>query len=346
MNPLILKNAKILLIGDFPNDSDIRAGRPFSGRVGEQLGHMLSDAGLSYASVSLTNVFDTMPKGGDINNWAIDRKSLKNLLETGARWSPIPCKKGVVSPEFVVPALSRLEGEIAKASPNVIVPLGNIALAALTGQSGITKLRGALYMAEGRKVIPSYHPAAIIRNYEWHATAVADFMKVKLHSVSPEAWPKNRKIYLEPTVEDLLTWQERLCRAEFLAMDIETKHRQITCIGFSPSNAESYVIPFWNKKGNHWEDPKDEALAYRVTRAICRSPAVKILQNGLYDLQYLAKYSIPVQGFSEDTMIKHHALYPALPKGLDYLGSLYTDEVAWKRWRVRGGDTQELKKDE
>jgi hypothetical protein len=185
-----------------------------------------------------------------------------------------------------------------------------------------------------------------MQNYEWYPTAAADFIKAKIHSESPIAILKNRKIWIEPTIEDLISWGEYLCEAKYLSIDIETKNKQITCIGFAPSNEESFVIPFWDKFGNHWENHADEAIAYRVTRAICKSKAIKIFQNGLYDIQYLARYKIPVLHFLEDTMIKHHSLYPDLPKGLDYLGSIYTDEVAWKRWRVRGGDTQEYKKDE
>ena len=33
---------------------------------------------------------------------------------------------------------------------------------------------------------------------------------------------------------------------------------------------------------------------------------------------------------THDTMLLHHALQPKSPKGLDYLGSVYTDESAWK----------------
>jgi hypothetical protein len=39
---------------------------------------------------------------------------------------------------------------------------------------------------------------------------------------------------------------------------------------------------------------------------------------------------IPVPFASDDTMLLHHALQPELDKGLAFLGSIYTNEAAWK----------------
>jgi DNA polymerase len=344
MKPILVRNAKILLVGEAPSEQELRAGLPFLGPAGQELDLMLGEAGLSRADVSLTNVFFERPPNGDLNAWAVPRKDLKHLVDASLPFAAIPCKKGVVDPKKIQPALVRLQAEIETANPNVIAALGNTPTAALCGVSGITKLRGALHFAGTRKVIPTYHPSAILRQYEWRPQVVADFQKVKIHAASPEANLLNRKIYLQPSLDDLLDWRAMLVRAEHLAFDIETRHRQITCIGFAPSKTESYVIPFWSNSGSYWPDAESEAFAYKIVRDICKSPAIKIAQNGLYDVQYLYHYSIPVVNFLEDTMIKHHSLFPALPKGLDFLGSIYADDRAWKRWRIRGGD--QLKREE
>jgi hypothetical protein len=44
-----------------------------------------------------------------------------------------------------------------------------------------------------------------------------------------------------------------------------------------------------------------------------------------------------------DTMLLHHSMYPELPKSLGFLGSIYTNEAAWKLMRR---DAEELKRDE
>jgi len=61
----------------------------------------------------------------------------------------------------------------------------------------------------------------------------------------------------------------------------------------------------------------------------------RVTQNGLYDIQWLwRKAGIHPRGDSDhDTMLMSHALYPEMPKGLGFLGSVYSDESAWKELR-------------
>ena len=339
--------AKILLVVDFPAEADLQQGTLLSmgSAPGKELDSILADVGLSRSDVEITSIFTTRPPNGDINAWAIDRKSIKASVDLLRPWRAIPCKKGVADPKLVQPALERLANTIAKCAPNVIVALGNIPLASLCGVSGIGKLRGALHFYKTTKVIPTYAINGVLANYEWRPSVVADFLKTVREAESPLADLINRKIYIEPTRRDLEFWTERLCSEEFLAFDIETRAKQITCIGFAPNREESFVIPFWFGNENYWSQ-EDEIFAYKCVRKICASPAIKIAQNGLYDVQYLFKYQIPVVNFLHDTMLLHHSLYPALQKGLDFLGSIYANDRAWKRWRVRGGDTHDLKRDE
>ena len=345
MKLLAPAGAKILLIGEIPTEEDLRVGAPFTGHAGRELDTMLADTELSRANVALTYLFKERPPGGDINALAVPRTKLS--LDLSLPWAGIPCKKGVVDPARTQPALVRLFEEIAQVNPNVIVTCGNAAVAALCGVSGITKLRGALHFHGQRKVIPTYSPAAVLRQYEWRPQVVADLIKAKIESAYPEARLINRLIYIEPTIRDLEDWTERLCNEDFISFDIETSAKQITCIGFAPNLKECFVIPFWDvKTGNYWEREEDEVLAYKAMRSICASRSVKIAQNGLYDVSYLSKYNVKVTNFTEDTMIQSHSLYPAMPKGLDFLGSIYANERAWKRWRVRGGDTNEHKREE
>jgi hypothetical protein len=44
-------------------------------------------------------------------------------------------------------------------------------------------------------------------------------------------------------------------------------------------------------------------------------------------------------------MILHHSMYPEMPKSLAFLGSIYTNEVAWKKMRDRHG-AAETKREE
>jgi hypothetical protein len=70
-------------------------------------------------------------------------------------------------------------------------------------------------------------------------------MKAKAESTSPEAHLPDRIVNYRPTINEVEDWADYLCTQERLAFDIETKAKQITCIGFAPSKLESFVIPFW-----------------------------------------------------------------------------------------------------
>jgi DNA polymerase I-like protein with 3'-5' exonuclease and polymerase domains len=66
-------------------------------------------------------------------------------------------------------------------------------------------------------------------------------------------------------------------------------------------------------------------------RRVLASPVAKVFQNGLFDMHRLWRtYGIPVNNAEHDTMLLSHALQPESPKGLAFLGSVYTDESSWK----------------
>lgn len=307
---------------------------------------MLADAQIRRYECALTHVFNQRPPDGNLKYWSGEKKEVKRGINPDLPWAWIqPEPKLYVEAKHAQPALVRLKAEIERVRPNCIVALGNTALSALCGVAGIGRVRGTLHecvLVPGVKVIPTYHPAAIIRQYENRGFVVADLMKAKTESLFPDFRFLRRSLWIEPTVHDLYAWRDRLTSASHLTVDVETQPsaRQITCIGFSPSNTEAYVIPFWDRRkpdGHYWSH-EDEKIAWRIVKEILESPSVKIMQNGLYDTQYCLHYKWYVRGFTEDTMILHHSLYPSVPKGLDFLGSLYCNERAWKQYRPRGGE--------
>ena len=79
----------------------------------------------------------------------------------------------------------------------------------------------------------------------------------------------------------------------------------------------------------------DELKAWAWVRRMCALPnSTKVGQNFMYDLNFLwTKYGITIGGELEDTMLMHHAMQPEMQKGLGFLGSIYTDEAAWKFMR-------------
>ena len=165
-----------------------------------------------------------------------------------------------------------------------------------------------------------------------------DLAKALRESTFPDLRRPQREIWVEPTLEDLHDFAQRKING-FLAVDIETSGRLITCVGFAPLPHLGLVIPFYDarRKGHsYWPSPKDERAAWEFVREILEDAGIKkVFQNGMFDIAVLWRaMRIKVLGAEHDTMLLHHALQPESLKGLGYLGSIYTDEAAWKEMRT------------
>lgn len=285
------------------------------------------------------NVFNIHPPGNDL-------ASLCGSRAEGIPGYPalLPGAGGYIRAEFQ-PHLERLADELIDIDPNVVVCLGNCALWALTGDKGITKLRGTTLvstrLATGFKLLPTYHPASILRQYENRHVTIADLIKVGREAAYPEIRRPRRMIWIEPTLEDLEAfYANEIANCEILSVDIETAGTAITEIGFAPSATTSIVIPFFDRRRkdrSYWPDFESERKAWQIVRRILTDPAIpKLFQNGLYDIAFLLRAAgIAVRGAAEDTMLLHHSLQPESLKGLGFLGSLYCDEGAWKQMRKK-----------
>lgn len=359
----------IVLVGEAWGEQEQKIGRPFVGPSGAELLRMLNESGIIELTSTdhdyLSNWYRTNdPRQLDMI-WNLHQSLVRtnvfnlhpprNALEhfTGPKAGGIPgfpalIKSGYVRNEFE-PQLDRLAQEIMDLDPNLVICLGNSALWALAGRTGITKLRGttltSTHTVVGFKLLPTYHPAAVLRQWELRPTAVADLMKASREANYPEIRRPKREIWIEPTLTDIRQFVTTHIRPGcLLSVDIETSGSRVTCIGFAPSPAVGIVIPFddtRSKNGSYWASESDERLAWGIIRDILGDRSTrKLFQNGAYDIAFLWRaYGIKVLNAAEDTMLAHHALQPEALKGLGYLGSIYEDEGAWKHMRKKGETT-------
>ena len=222
--------------------------------------------------------------------------------------------------------------------------MGNTAMWAFLGKTSITKLRGTVqystHTVEDFKVLPTYHPAAVFRNHSIRPVLIADLIKANREQHFPEIKRPSRKIWIEPTLEDLYEFEKRyINHASCLAVDIETAGIHITLIGFAPTPEIAIVIPFpypGRSRRTYWPDVNTEVQVGKYIASILRGQIPKVFQNGLYDIAFLWRSAI-MKGYNaeHDTMLLHHALQPESLKGLGFLGSVYTDEGNWKSMRVK-----------
>jgi uracil-DNA glycosylase len=127
--------AEVMFIGEGPGYYEDKQGEPFVGAAGQLLTKMLAEIGLRRADVYIANVVKCRPPG--------NRDPLPDEIEA--------CRP-------------YLEGQLDSIRPRVIVTLGNFATRViLDRQVSISRVRGQRFTVEGRAVIPTFHPAAILR---------------------------------------------------------------------------------------------------------------------------------------------------------------------------------------
>jgi len=333
----------IMLVGEAWGEREEREKKAFVGSSGWLLNQMLDEAGIERKDCYATNVFNLRPPQNKImalcgpRTYAIPGYPPLSIRSEGA----LGMGGSFVRREFFG-ELQRLRQEVLEVMPNLIIALGNTPSWAFLGRTAISKNRGVVQLSthtvDGFKVLPTFHPAAVMRQWSLNRVVVADLMKAQRESAFPEIRRPKREIWIQPALEDIREFDERYIRTcEKLSVDIETIGRDITCIGFSPHKSLAIVIPFivlGRTARAYWPDVSTEREIWAIVRDILRRPTPKTFQNGLYDIAFLWRAArVAVYGAEHDTMLLHHALYPESLKGLGYLGSVYTDEGSWKQMR-------------
>jgi len=258
---------KLAIVGEAWGEHEERERVPFVGPAGWQLNSMLTEAGIRRADCFLTNVFNLRPRPTNkIENLCGGRKDVKHSLP--------PLSSGKYILDIYLGELDRLREELVEADPNVIVCAGGTAAWALLRDGRISKLRGAVAessLIPGKKVIPTFHPSYILQgSYEARYVTIIDLQKARRESEFPEIRRPQRIIYTEPLLHEL-EWflSSHIIPAKFLAVDIETREGQITCIGFAPSSECALVLPFEDlRKSNlrYWGSVEAEVEAWNWVR--------------------------------------------------------------------------------
>lgn len=328
----------ILILGEAWGKNEEEQGRPFVGASGHLLNQALSLNGIDRSECFLTNVFNFRPPGNDIKALCGEYSGTRFVGYRQPQAIPGFPKHsdGWVHARYA-PELARLDAEIKAVRPNLIIALGGTATWFLLHDSRISKLRGSTVMSRYGKVLPAYHPAAVLREYSLRPLLFRDLEKAAREQHFPEVRRPQRFVHIEPSWEDIQSfYRQYIVPSPTLSVDVETIGSQITCIGFAPSHDRSLVIPFYDPSrtgGNYWPSVEMEVRVWRWIARTLREPRAVIGQNFLYDLRFLWRfYGIPTRGYDQgdDTMLMHHSLQPEMQKGLGFLGSIYTDEAAWK----------------
>ena len=142
--------AKLIFVGEAPGESEDLSGRPFVGRAGKLLDKIIEEMGLKREDVFIANVVKCRPPE--------NRRPTKNEISI--------CE----------PFLFK---QIDSINPKIIVALGATALSCLLKTDDkIGDVRGNFLDYRGRKLLPTYHPAYLLRNPSAKKVVLEDMKKV------------------------------------------------------------------------------------------------------------------------------------------------------------------------
>jgi len=145
------ENANLVFVGEAPGADEDKQGKPFVGKAGQKLTQIINAIGLSRDEVYIANVLKCRPP----NNR-----------------NPLPQEIEACEPYLIA------QLEIIK--PKVICALGTFAAQTLlrTDQP-ISKLRGRFHTYQGIRLMPTYHPAYLLRNPKSKRDVWEDVQKVR-----------------------------------------------------------------------------------------------------------------------------------------------------------------------
>jgi DNA polymerase len=146
-------NPEIMFVGEAPGADEDRQGKAFVGRAGQLLTKMIEAMGYTRDDVFIGNILKCRPPG--------NRKPLPGEMDT---------------------CLPYLREQIGILEPDVIIALGTTAVKGLFDvDTGITRMRGKWLTFEGIDVMPTYHPAYLLRNPAAKREAWEDLKAVLRH---------------------------------------------------------------------------------------------------------------------------------------------------------------------
>lgn len=312
-----------MIVGEAPGATEEQEGRPFVGPAGKMLRNFLNRAGIDPDEVYLTNMCKYRPPVNKLEKWF---------------------HKGGLPHDVVLHGMMELQEDIQRIRPHVVVACGNFPLWALTGigkwteketenaargYSGISKWRGSILestMVPGVKVIPTFHPSYINREgYADHGTWSADLDRIARESQFAEIRRPVKNPIIDPNGAQRSDFRKRVLDAasdpsKILTFDIEYIGEKLLCVGMTLDRDNPVVVPTRSPSDIHY------------CRDILLSGIGLNAQNAAFDCSILEWwYQMPVyQHLRYDTMLAAHSANIELPKSLEYLCSIYTDQPYYK----------------
>ena len=169
-------DAELMFVGEAPGADEDAQGEPFVGAAGQLLTRMIAAMGLTREKVFIANILKCRPH-----------------MPAGSSGNRKP------TPEEMQTCIPYLHAQIDLIQPKVLVALGGTAMEGLLGKTGITKLRGQWHTYRGTPLMPTYHPAYLLRNQSFaEKRKVWEDLMAVMEKLALPISDKQRGYFLKP----------------------------------------------------------------------------------------------------------------------------------------------------
>ena len=317
---------KLMIVGEAPGKYENEQGVPFVGPTGELLNQCLFKAGINRNECYLTNVSKFQPPFNDFDKLHLIGVDLgKSVQEL---W----------------------DNEIKVFNPNCILAVGDRALQALCGVSGILNYRGSILTAidAKTKVVPTIHPAALFPkgrdrdSGEDEAGALPwtylkliehDIQRAGEESLTRELKLPERDLIVAHNSLDVFRFFREYQHLDKACNDIESINCVPVCTGFAFNKWHAMSIPLLTRIGN--VKITDMGLneiveCWRIVDEQLRR--LKLIGHHYkYDDYKQSLIGFYMPNVYSDTLIKTRVLFPEMPKKrLNDISSIWTREPFYK----------------
>jgi uracil-DNA glycosylase len=297
------KDAKIVFLGQWPDQDAALDGIPFTGVVGKKFDYWLAASGIRRSECGVGNVVQC--------------------------WLKEPTKEEI---EFCKEA--HWGGWLESFHTRRVTVLIGPPVSATFGAGGT----GTVSTNAGRFLVSLAHPLFIMRGqwseephqieYLKQAKAIADGLDPIL---DPEAHLQGDSI-TAPSLADLYQFEARLS-GEGVAVDIETAGDHIRLVGLCDLAPPHHYLgfPVRDVGGKQWWGADFRAAVEWLWRFLANESVKKVGHNAqAFDIPMLERNGFLVRGYDFDTMLGMHIAATGVPKGLETLAKVHLGWPGWK----------------
>lgn len=307
--------SRIMVVGEAPGYREDQIARPFSGPAGRYLDRILEEVGLPRESLYITNAVRCRPPDNA---------------------TPTPGQIKACSPYM------RSELEIVR--PDFVLLLGNSALKAITGESGVMKKRGtARELAGGRTAFVTVHPAAVLRNPGLASDFKSDLLTFARLTRGEERHPETKSTLIV-TSKALAKFTEMLAEVDTpISFDMESTsddpneedggfhywspNSRMTVAGFGWVPGQSYVVGLEHPEAlARWDIPIERV--YEALNVALEGKKI-VGHNVKFDASWMKTRGVGTY-LHFDTKLAAHLLDENRPQGLKPLARSYLGAGNWE----------------